>query len=290
MQVGLMVNLTQENARTYATSLIDRWQDRGISFLLPEEEGAAFNRPGMSVSTLCNRAEMVIVIGGDGTFLRSARRVHDAGAEVPLFGVNMGHLGFLATSTPESFDDDAQQLFARKGKVTRRRLIEGVARRGTQVKPLYALNDVVLFKGCGVKMISVNVSVCGRSISTVRADGVIFATPTGSTAYALSAGGPIVPPHVPCTILAPLCAHTLYWRPLVLNADDRVTLKLQSEQDSSWSADGLDAQTLMPGEELELWLSHRAVSVMNLPDFDYFDLLHQKLMWGFDPVSGKSDA
>ena len=286
MKPGLMINLTKPDAVEFARSLLTRWHDQGVDFLLPPEEGQALGQAWLPMNDFCQKASFVVVVGGDGTFLRAARRIQDIGAEVPLFGVNMGHLGFLATSTPDLFDQHLQDLLQGKGEVTRRRLIEGFIKKGASEQPIYALNDVVLYKGCGAKMISVDVSLRGRSISTMRADGVILSTPTGSTAYALSAGGPIVPPHVACTILAPLCAHTLYWRPLVLSAEDQVTLTLMSEQDASVSVDGLDAIDLPQGGQLELWLSDRAVSVMNLQSFDYFDLLHRKLMWGFDPVGG----
>lgn len=285
MKPGVMVNLTKPEAIDLAKQIMNWCIQKNISYYLLPDEGEFFCQPSLSPDQWRHQVDIALVVGGDGTFLRAARRVRDCGGDVPLFGFNVGHLGFLAAGKVECLHDQLEALNNGLGTLSRRRLLDGQVCKGDQVSPFYALNDMVVFKGCQSKMISLEVLVRGRQIATLRADGLIVSTPTGSTAYALSAGGPMVAPHVPCLILAPICAHTLYWRPLVLSDEDQVQLRFIGDQEGLYSVDGLDAISLQKGDCIDIGLSHHSVSFVTLPDGDYFDVLNQKLMWGYDPVN-----
>ncbi len=286
MRIGLLINREKKEAMAFANAL-RRWaqEEAGFSFLLPSPLTQSQDRPGISAEQWLREVDAAVVIGGDGTFLRAARFVR--GTEIALFGINMGHLGFLATGKPERAKEEILQILRGDFTVRRRQLLEGTLRGQRGEQTFFALNDLVLSKGPLAKLVTIGVEVYDRPMCEFRADGLVVSTPTGSTAYALSAGGPIVPPHVACMILAPICAHTLYSRPIILGPQDRLTLKPRGDNtDLYLTVDGQEVYPVEPGQSMEVLLSQRQhINVVSLPQLDYFDLLHQKLMWGFDPVA-----
>lgn len=287
MTPGLIVNLTKEGARVLSKELIRWCHHRNRSLLLMEEESQALlGEPGLSLEQWCQSVDVAFVVGGDGTLLRAARRILSQNAQIPMFGINMGHLGFLATGTAERALAEVEQILNGQFSIQKHRLLEGTHSFDGGVRPICALNDVVLAKGVQARLISVAVQVHDWPLGEFRADGLIVSTPTGSTAYALSAGGPIVPPHVHCMVLAPICAHTLYSRPVILAPNDRLTLTPQKDGETFLSIDGQETYAVQPGDRVELCLSpDRAVSMITLPQLGYFELLQQKFMWGFDPLA-----
>lgn len=290
MVPGMMVNLAKPKAMELARRLLDWGEELGVQIRLPQREAHALGCQGDDLQTWCRTVDAAIVIGGDGTFLRAARRILDQGKDIPLFGINVGHLGFLATGAVEGAQSELTQILEGRYTVQKRHTLECRYIRGEEQKQYYALNDFVLYKGTQAKLISVAVEVHGRPMCVFRADGLIVATPTGSTAYALSAGGPIVPPHVPCMVLAPICAHTLYSRPIILAPHDQLSMRPRCEAQTFFSVDGQDGIGVSEGDSLQVSLSERRwVSVITLPQQGYFELLHRKLMWGFDPVGEMSD-
>ena len=220
------------------------------------------------------------MLGGDGTLIHAARMVR--GRAVPILGVNLGSLGFL-TEVPRS------ELFARLPEVisgrarlhTRMKLACRLHRGGKVIVEDEVLNDVVINRGAMARIADHEVSLDGQYMTTFKSDGVILATPTGSTAYALAAGGPILHPALECTVVAPICPHALTQRPFVVPGDQVVNVVLRSPAaDVYLTLDGQAGHALQQGDRLEVWRSSNRTVLVSNPNMDYFGILRQKLHWG----------
>ncbi|WP_448807845.1 NAD(+)/NADH kinase [Aminobacterium mobile] len=279
--IGMLVNTQKKGALDMACRLIQWGKKKEIPILLPPHEASILGVPATTDDIWKTTVNFAVVIGGDGTFLRASRYVLNH--SIPLYGINLGHLGFLASGKPEEAESDLEQILRGDYALQEHRILEGVIWREERRKhTLYALNDLVLTKGAFARVITIEIRIGNRYFNTLPADGVIVSTPTGSTAYALSAGGPIVPPHVPCMVLAPICAHTLYARPVIVGERDVINLIPRgSHRDLMLTQDGQLGYEILPGDRIELSLSHnKVVKVIVLPQRTYFDLLHEKLKWG----------
>lgn len=289
-KVGLLFNTQKPEAIKTAYRLWKWGKENGITFLLPPHEASAIAIPGVSDETWHKESAFAVILGGDGTFLRAAR--YTFGTDVPLYGINLGRLGFLAIGSPDSAEHDIKEIIEGKFTIQRRRLLKGqVWRGGRLVHELHALNDLVITKGSLARVIDIEVKVGDEVLSLFLADGLILSTPTGSTAYALSAGGPIVPPHVPCMIMAPICAHTLYARPVILSDKDNIIVIPRGDARSLiLTQDGQLGYELLPCDELHVILDDQiCVHTIQLLGRSYYDLLREKLRWGFNGISGGGD-
>jgi len=225
--------------------------------------------------------DALLTLGGDGTLLRAARLVPNRA--VPILGVNLGRLGFL-TCCPAGDLEEALRRLASKDYVveTRMTLDACVANaKGVEQERWRALNDVVLHKGGFARVVSVRVDVDGESVGHFSADGVVMATPTGSTAYNLSAGGPVVYPTLETILLTPVSAHTLALRPLVLPATSLVTLHANAGPDELLvTVDGQVGRTFCHGEALIVRRSEHPVAIVRFPEQSFFSTMREKLHWG----------
>lgn len=285
--MGLIVNTKRARALDLAAEILKWGPTQSITFHLPPMEASILGASADERSWK-DLVSIALVIGGDGTFLRAARYVLED--KIALYGINAGHLGFLAAGDPENAKKDILEISKGNYLVQERHVILGEIYRSDQLEHrLYALNDMVLTKGPLARVMEVEIRICGKLTGTLRADGIIASTPTGSTAYALSAGGPIVPPYVPCMILAPICAHTLYARPVVLGPDDVLTLSPKGEsRDLTLTQDGQLGYEILPGDRVEISLAKdKKVNVLWLQTRDYYDLLRKKLMWGHTFYAGE---
>ena len=235
----------------------------------------------IAITDIGSRCELAIVIGGDGTLLHAAREL--APFEVPILGVNMGRLGFLVDVSPTEIIPRLQEYLLGDAITEQRFLLETHFDGHSEVsEPLLALNDVVLHKWELARMIEFEASIDGNSINAYRADGLVIATPTGSTAYSLSAGGPIVHPSLHAITLVPICPHTLNNRPLVISAGSEITLAINHE-DAANSMITLDGQTrirLQQGTAIRVKCYAKPVTLIHPNNYDYFDILRAKLRWG----------
>lgn len=226
--------------------------------------------------------DALITFGGDGTLLRGARLL--GGREIPILGVNLGRVGFLTTATRDSLDAALEALVAGKFSIERRQALRAAIRdaegevRSTQM----AMNDVAVHKGGVARVIRVNVFIQGDNVGPYSADGIIVATPTGSTAYSLSAGGPIVVPGVEAIIVTPIAAHTLAVRPLVVPANFRIVIEPIAgwSDDLLVSFDGQTGSTLAPGESVDVCRAEHRVCLIRLGGDGFFGRMRQKLHWG----------
>jgi NAD+ kinase len=230
---------------------------------------------------IAERSDLVIAVGGDGTLLYAARLVARHG--VPLLGINRGRLGFLTDVMPQ--DMVASVNAALEGKLEReeRTLLRATlhATGGKNVESL-ALNDVVLQKAATGRMLDFEMEVNGRYVNSHAGDGIVIATATGSTAYALSCGGPIVEPHLDVLVLAPICPHTLSDRPVVVSARSNVQIRLieRFETQAQVVCDGVVIGELAPDERLEVKAAQERITLLHPPGHDYYRLLRSKLQWG----------
>ena len=243
--------------------------------LAGDEEIACFERIGES-------ADLAIVLGGDGTMLNAARRL--ASYTVPLVGINQGRLGFLTDVARGEMLPRVGEILAGKYLRERRSLLEAeVLRDGVPVFATKALNDVVLSRGEIGRMIEFELHVDGEFIYSQRSDGIIVATPTGSTAYALSANGPILHPRLAGIVLVPLCPHALTFRPLALAHDSEVELVVSPQHGARVHFDGHTLFDAHGGDSVRLRRSSQSVTLLHPEGYSYFAVLREKLHWSASP-------
>ena len=280
-KLGMIVNAHKPGAVAMARRLLQWGRDRGLPFLLPHPEASVLTAAGLSDEEWLGTVEVAIVVGGDGTFLRAARYVLDAGTL--LYGINLGHLGFLSSGKPGSAEEDLESILDGRYNILERRLLHCVLYRdGASLHTLYALNDIVLSKNAIARLLHIEVRFDDRFFGILPADGIIVSSPTGSTAYALSAGGPIIPPHLDSMLLAPLCAHTLYSRPLMAAATDRISLiPREGSRDITLTQDGQLGYEVLPGDRVDVELARdKCVRTITMPERTFLDLVQEKLGWG----------
>lgn len=229
------------------------------------------------------RVDLVVVLGGDGTFLRAARLV--ASAETPILSVHLGTLGFLAEISYGELPLALERIFAGEYRLESRSLLDVRHHRdGETLAKQIALNEGVVLKGASARLLEFDVFTGETLVARYGADGMIVATPTGSTAYSLSAGGPIVAPDVPAWVLSPICPHTLTARPLVLSSETIVrVIARQRAEGALLTADGFTVGLLRPRDEVTFRRSEHVVRIVRVSGRGFFNALRDKLRWG-DPL------
>ena len=223
---------------------------------------------------------LVISLGGDGTFLRAARWIGDK--EIPILGVNTGHLGFLSSCRLEETEEMLEQVCQGNISIEKRMLLEVVSESIPPEKWRYALNEVALMRH-GSSMLNVNASINGAFLADYRGDGIIVATPTGSTAYSLSAGGPIIEPTMDCICLCPVAPHTLTLRPLVAGASSEITLHPESRASNFILTIDDQSMTLPSKGEFRIRKADFSVILIRKKDEGFASILRQKLLWSANP-------
>jgi NAD+ kinase len=265
-------------------SLLEHLQQRGLNVLV--EEGIAADlgmvASAANIDSIAANADVAVVLGGDGTLLNAARRL--AAHEVPLVGINQGRLGFMTDIARADMLPAIDRLLAGEFTADPRTLLDAQVWRDERcVFSTLALNDVVVNKGDLGRMIEVEVRVDGEFLYVLRADGVIAATPTGSTAYALSANGPILQPGVPGFALVPLCPHALTHRPITIADTCRIEMRLLAPYTARVHCDGQSHFDARPGDVVRLARSEHRVTLLHPPGYSYFAMLREKLHWSASP-------
>ncbi|MCH8105964.1 MAG: NAD(+) kinase [Proteobacteria bacterium] len=232
-----------------------------------------------SMQTLVDQSDLVISLGGDGTLLTAARALVDK--DTPLLGINMGRLGFLADVSIDDFETHLEEVVGGKYTVEKRFFIEGEFHSPNQpVSKNIALNDIILHSHESVSMIEYEVFSDGKLIHQQRADGVIVTTPTGSTAYALSGGGPIMHPSLETLAIVPVCPHTLSNRPIVLSAHQEIEIHLSQPGSSAQvNYDGRSTVIMENKDSIRINRYPRPLNLLHPQDYDYFEILRAKLNW-----------
>jgi NAD+ kinase len=276
--VGLVVKRNRPRAARLAARVSTMLKRRGIR-VLADAEGFPAGAPAVSKHDLARTCDLIVVLGGDGTLLSIARHT-DGG--VPILGINMGELGFLTEVTEAEALPMLDSVIAGRFELDRRMtLAASLERGGRTIGRFRALNDVVVANGSLARIVEFGVSVDGQPLATYRADGLIVATPTGSTAYSLSAGGPVVEPTVQALILSPISPHTLSNRPVVLRPEAVVRVEIAArENDAILTIDGQESMALAGRDVIVARRGRASVCLVKSPHRTYYDVLRAKLGWG----------
>jgi len=225
----------------------------------------------------------VNLLGGDGTMLYASRLARESGT--PILGINRGRLGFLADVTPEEMLTSVDHVLQGNYSTDSRLLLEArmLGSNGNQ-EVAYALNDIVLQRRETGRMVDFETRIAGQYVNTHSGDGLVIATPTGSTAYALSCGGPIIEPQLDAVVVVPICPHTLTDRPIVISASQSVEVSLLQRDDTraEITVDGYSMSDILPGDKLQVSAANNRVTLVHPPGYDFYGVLRSKLFWGRD--------
>ena len=255
----------------------------GLQVLATPETATSLEASGTSEDDLPGQADLIIAIGGDGTMLYAASLTGDSG--IPLLGVNRGRLGFLTDVSPnemlESLDEILNGNYTRESRL---RLQATLSVSDGEKKTALALNDIVLQRRDTGRMLDFETRISGQYVNTHMGDGLIVATPTGSTAYALSCGGPIIEPSLDSVVVVPICPHTLSDRPIVIPAHQHIEVRLLERENTNAevSVDGHALGELRPNDRLLIEEAPNRITLIHPPGYDYYEILRSKLNWGRD--------
>ena len=252
-------------------------RQNSVALSLPTDAARFFGCEEYAADTETQNADVALSIGGDGTLLGVCRRMGQRG--IPVCGVNIGALGFLADIEPTELETKLKKILTGDYRVEKRLLLAGYIRCDNKERFVsYAVNDVVVAKGSMSRMLRFNLSVNGLGLLACKADGFIVSSPTGSTAYSLSAGGPILNPLVRGLLLTPICAHTFHLRPLVVSENDEIGISIANiHQESLVTFDGQESFRLLPGDEVRVRKADEAVKIVKFEDKNYYTILQKKL-------------
>jgi len=264
-------------------TLVDHLTKAGVEVLTAEEMALDLQVTRVPEATLSSLADLMIAVGGDGTMLYAGALARED--DVPLLGINRGRLGFLADVTPEEMLTSVDHILNGEYVVETRLLLDALVRRpnGESTSGV-AFNDVVLQRTETGRMVDFEASVAGQFVNTHSGDGIIVATPTGSTAYALSCGGPIIEPQLDAVVVVPICPHTLTDRPIVIAANQPIEVRLldREETGAAVAVDGHSIGAIHPGDRLTINAARNRIKLIHPPGYDFYEILRSKLLWGRD--------
>ena len=279
--IGIAANIGKPESRARLFELLDILAAGKIKVLLEDEAAALAGRPTDShpLREIGRKADLMLVLGGDGTMLRVARELDGAGT--PLLGVNLGSLGFLTSVRGEELAGAMKQILQGKYEISERLTFQvTLTRAGKKLESHPALNDAVISRGAFSRIVRLRVTIDGELLTEYVCDGMIFATPTGSTAYSLSAGGPILLPGARACIVTPICPHALSNRSVIAGEDSVVTCQVASAAgELLLTVDGQVQMRMQVGDEVEVRRSPRTVRLVTPKGQTYFEVLRQKLKW-----------
>lgn len=280
-RIGIVAKRNKPEAIDTIRELIPFLSERGIETILDAETaGLSGESSSLSGEDIPKESDMVIVLGGDGTLLHAARLVGKE--EIPILGVNLGSLGFLTDVALEELYKTIEKVLSGDFKTEERMMLKAVVTEADgKTFDLSVLNDVVINKGVLARIINLEVMVNGAYLTTYNADGLIVSTPTGSTGYSLSAGGPVVHPTLSAIIINPICPHSLTNRPILVPDDSVIEIRLLSgDSDVFVTLDGQVGVDFAEGNSVVVSKSERKVRLIEPPERDYYDVLRTKLNWG----------
>jgi NAD+ kinase len=278
--VGIISKPNSAAAANIVPALIEWLRGRGMAVRIDEQTALYTGVSGLPRAEVPEGCDLVIVLGGDGTLLAAARAI--GRRETPLFPVNVGSLGFLTAITIDELYPELERAFRGEHRIAKRKLLTTeLVRQGEVVARYEALNDAVLTKGSIARMIDLEAHVDNQFVCAYKADGLIISTPTGSTAYSLSAGGPIIFPSVPAICLTPICPHTLTNRPVIVPETSLIRVISRAPDEGAFlTIDGQVGAPIREGDTLVCRSSNYTLRLIRPPQMMFFDVLRQKLKWG----------
>ena len=279
MRIAVFPNVGKEKARQVLSRLLAFARRRGVEIFLPQDESLYFDAAEYGVANIEQQeTDMALSIGGDGTLLSVCRRLGARG--VPVCGINLGTLGFMTDIELDELENKCEKILQGKYKLEERLRLDGFRNReGDEVYLGSAVNDVVVTKGSMARMLHFGLSINETRFTEYKADGIIVSSPTGSTAYSLSAGGPIMNPLVKALLITPICAHSFNQRPLVIDEQETVRIHIAAvHQDIIVTFDGQESFRLLPGDDIIVKKSPQPAKIVKFADKNYYKLLRTKLM------------
>lgn len=280
--IGIIANLDKQNSRRQAKKIGAWLRDRGVDVRFEKELAAVLHREdaAFSLGRIDRAIDALVILGGDGTMIRAYRQLNRK--KIPLLGINLGGLGFLTEVRLNDADLALDDLLRDKLSVQKRNTLDGFCRRkGKDTKTFTAINDIVIGKGGLARVIHMEAFVDDNYLTSYMADGIIMATPTGSTAYSLSAQGPILSPETDAFVLNPICPHTLTNRPIILGGRRVIRIKMMATPDETYlTVDGQIGFPLQSGDEVVVQKGRRQLHLLTAPGVSYYGILRSKLNWG----------
>lgn len=288
MKIGIIPNITKVNTLKIINDIIEKLENNKLEYYLSNVLNkfkanlilnSCENR-FQDENYICEKSDIIFSIGGDGTFLSTAFKAKDYGT--PIAGINNGKMGFLAEFSIDKLDELFLDIVNKNYILSQRLALESKCITNEN-KKYYAINDIVIDKGGWPKMIEITVFIDDNYVSSFVADGLIIATPTGSTGYSISTGGPIVYPHSEVITLTPIAPHTLTIRPIVLSSNQIIRLGIKSQHNVvQINCDGQRVDHIKPPFKLEIKKSAKSLKIIQPNNSNYFDILRKKLLWGYD--------
>lgn len=278
--IAIVAKPHADNIDSILVHLVGYLKGMNITPLLEERAASVINSQQATHQEIRDNADMLIVLGGDGTLISSVRIIDNK--EIPILGVNLGRLGFLTETKIEELEKTLDRILSGDYKTEKRlKLCSRVLLSGEETFKSSVINDIVINKGALARIIDIDVYIGDLFVNTYRADGLIISTPTGSTAYNLAAGGPIVYPTQNNIIITPICPHSLSNRPIVVDGDLEIRLKVKNDDERVFlTYDGQIGKRLTNGEEVIIKKSSHYVNLIVSSNRNYFALLREKLGWG----------
>lgn len=280
MKIAVIPNLSKKNADVYTSKVIKKIFSLNAEVLMLSDKQKFFNDRKIkyysNIGNLIFNCDIVITIGGDGTIIHKAK--HAARFSKPILGINLGKIGFVAGIEPTEIDK-LEQLIKGEYTVEKRMMLSVNVKKGETTRKFYALNDVVITKGVYSGLVNLNVTLNNDEITKYVADGIILATPTGSTAYSLSAGGPVIEPSMKCILLTPICQHSMFSRPVIFgeNSKINITAKTREKDESVLSIDGGRPIIISDRDLVSVEAAKMTVSLIKLKNQNFYKVLNSKL-------------
>jgi len=280
--IGIITNSKRDENYIYTNILANSIVRRGGKVMVTDElsANACMGTPCGDIEGVVNNSDMVICLGGDGTFLRAARKVYKSG--LPMLGINLGSLGFLTEIEKNDIDNAVEHIFSNDYKIEERMMLEAtIYKKGEEPESDIAINDAVISRGSVSRIIHVKTYINGIFVDTFPGDGLIVSSPTGSTAYSLSAGGPIIEPDTDLLLVTPICPHILYTRSFVTKADSVV--KAVVDEDFQHNAivalDGEEGHKIRGGDMVEIKKSPHRIKLVRINERNFFNILRTKIYY-----------
>lgn len=265
---GIVTNTNRDNNLDYTKTLVSWLNGKNCNIFVIENVGKLKGTISASIKTMCENCDFIITLGGDGTMLEVAPTC--AEYNVPMVGINLGSVGYLTDAEMSHGLFAIQKILNRDYKIEKRMLIETLV----DGKVYTALNDICVIKGDTAKLITLNININGEYLDTYRADGIIISTPTGSTAYNLASGGPIIKPNVNTMVITPICPYKIYFRPVIVSGEDVLTIS--SQHDYSNVQIFIDGNSIKLNDKVDIKKSQKTVSIIRTSQQNFYDIFRKK--------------
>ena len=280
--IGLVLNTEKNNSLAVSKQLINLIKEKDLDYLL-EKEGAKeldLNHKRATFAELREQADMIILFGGDGTFLHTS--LNFIGTGIPLMGINLGRIGFLTEIETNELDEALNAIISGNYRIENRNTLEVcLNREGEDIEKKFAINDVVLNRAADGEMLKIDMHINNEFVNSYRGDGIIVSTPTGSTAYSFSAGGPIINPQVKALLITPLCPHAVHVKPMVISDDEIIEIDADGEKDKMFlTTDGRDSIKIKKEDIVRIKSSEQEISLIKFPDRTFYTILRNKMRVG----------